>query len=205
MNDDTTNQNVPNRSRNRMLLVLLFAMFFGSMLIAGVLRFSGWRPAGTKNVGELLDPPGDVRTLSPRLLAGGEYVWKGGERTWRVVVAPPADCGAECTTLAREIETVWQLFGKDADDVHVLWLCPTDACAWPAGVPQPATLKLLAPNAPLRAGLPRVDEVAVKGNASARGVPAYVIDPYGFVILRYAPGFDPSGLRTDVARLVKLK
>ncbi len=207
MSDDTNvpNHDVPNRSRNRMLLVLLFVMFFGSMLVAGLLRFSGWRPAGSKNVGELLEPPGDVRALSPKLHGGGEYVWKAGERTWRIVVAPPADCGTECTTLAREIDTVWQLFGKDADDVHVLWLCPTDACAWPAGAPRPGTLKLLAPNAQLRAGLPRVDEVAVKDVANARGVPAYVIDPYGFVILRYAPGFDPSGLRTDVARLVKLK
>jgi len=204
MSDDT-NPDIRTRNRNRTLLLLLFAMFFGSMLIAGALRFSGWRPAGTKNVGELLDPPGDVRALSPRLISGGDYVWKSGERTWRILIAPPADCGAECTTLAREIETVWQLFGKDADDVHVLWLCPTDACAWPAGVPQPATLKLLAPDARLRAGLPRADEVAVQGGTTARGVPAYVIDPYGFVILRYAPGFDPSGLRTDVARLVKLK
>ncbi|MDR0184044.1 hypothetical protein [Lysobacter arvi] len=204
MSDDTT-PNPATRNRNRVLLLLLFAMFFGSMLVAGALRFSGWRPEGTKNVGELLDPPGDVRTLTPRLLSGGDYAWKASERTWRIVVAPPADCGAECDTLAREIETVWQLFGKDADDVHVLWLCATDACAWPAGVPQPATLKLLAPDAQLRAGLPRVDDTAVKSAASGRGVPAYVIDPYGFVILRYAPGFDPSGLRTDVARLVKLK
>ena len=37
------------------------------------------------------------------------------------------------------------------------------------------------------------------------GVPVYVIDPNGFVILRYAPGFDPAGLRTDVAKLLKLK
>ena len=210
MSDDTTPNDIRNRNRNRTLLLLLFAMFFGSMLIAGALRFSGWRPSGTKNVGELLDPPGDVRALTPRLLSGGDYAWKASERTWRIVVAPPADCGTECATLAREIETVWQLFGKDADDVHVLWLCPTDACAWPAGVPQPATLKLLAPDAQLRAGLPRVDDTIVAAtNASAstggRGVPAYVIDPYGFVILRYAPGFDPSGLRTDVARLVKLK
>lgn len=203
MSDDTTPQ-VPNRNRNRMLLLLLLAMFFGSMLVAGLLRFSGWRPAGTKNVGELLDPPGDVRALTPRLLDGGEYAWKDGERTWRIVVAPPADCGAQCATLAREVETVWELFGKDADAVHVLWLCPTQACAWPAGVKEPATLKLLAPDAQLRAGLPRVDEAAATG-AVAGGVPAYVIDPYGFVILRYAPGFDPAGLRTDVARLVKLK
>ena len=42
-------------------------------------------------------------------------------------------------------------------------------------------------------------------SGAVRGVPAYVVDPYGFVILRYPPGFDPSGLRADVARLVKLK
>ena len=37
------------------------------------------------------------------------------------------------------------------------------------------------------------------------GIPVYVIDPNGFVILRYAPGFDPVDLRTDVARLLKLR
>ena len=38
----------------------------------------------------------------------------------------------------------------------------------------------------------------------AAGTPVYVIDPHGFVILRYAPGFDPGHLRTDVAKLIKL-
>lgn len=200
MSDDPTVSH--HRNRNRMLLLLLFVMFFGSMLVAGLLRFSGWRPQGMKNNGELLEPPGDVRALSPRLLDGGEYVWKAGERTWRIVVAPPADCGAECEALAREIDTVWQLFGKDANDVHVLWLCPTQACQWPAPAQRPATLHLLQPDARLRAALPRVDD---RGSGAVRGVPAYVIDPYGFVILRYPPGFDPAGLRTDVARLVKIK
>lgn len=197
MSDDHT-----TRNRNRTLLLLLFAMFFGSMLVAGLLRFSGWRPQGTKNFGELLDPPGDLRALTPRLLDGGEYRWKSGERTWRIVVAPPADCGAQCDTLARELETVWELFGKDADDVHVLWLCPTAQCSWPASAQKPGTLHLLKPDARIRAGLPRVDERAA---GAPQGVPAYVVDPYGFVILRYPPGFDPSGLRADVARLVKLK
>lgn len=196
MSDDTLPER--NRNRNRVMLLLLFAMFFGSMLVAGLLRFSGWRPQGTKNVGELLDPPGDARALTPRLLDGGEYAWKSGERTWRIVVAPPAQCGADCARVAGQIDTVWQLFGKDADEVHVLWLCATAECQWPQNVSRPATLKILQPDSELRARLPRVDEAGA-------GLPAYVIDPYGFVILRYPPGFDPGGLRTDVARLVKVK
>jgi hypothetical protein len=53
----------------------------------------------------------------------------------------------------------------------------------------------------LRAALPRVDAGSAGG---AQGVPVYVIDPNGFVILRYAPGADPAGLRADLAKLLKL-
>ena len=49
----------------------------------------------------------------------------------------------------------------------------------------------------LRAALPRSDDPA--------GIPVYVIDPNGFVVLRFPPHADPAGLRTDVARLLKLK
>ena len=190
------------RKRNRALLLLIFGLFFGTMLVAGLLRFSGWRPQGSKNHGELLQPPGDLRALSPRLLDGGEYVWKSGERTWRIVVAAPVECDAKCRKVAHDVDTVWQTFGKDADDVHVLWACATTTCAWPKGAPVPATLKLLQPDPRLRAGMPRLDE-RVPGKDGE--LPVYVVDPYGFVILRYPPGFDPAGLRADVAKLLKLK
>ena len=59
------------RDRNRALLVLIVVLFLGSALVAGALRFSGWRPTGMQNKGELLDPPADLRALSPRLAEGG--------------------------------------------------------------------------------------------------------------------------------------
>jgi hypothetical protein len=185
------------RNRNRALLLVIAALFFGSLIVAGALRFSGWRPSGMKNHGELLDPPGDLRDVQPRLVDGSTYAWSPIERTWRIAVAPPVDCGDECAKLARQVDTVWQLFGKDADRVHVLWLCTSMPCAYPADAPRPATLRLVAPDAAMRANLPRVEATG--------GVPAYVIDPNGFAVLRYAPGFDPAGLRADLAKLLKLK
>ena len=80
-----------NRKRNRMMLLAIFALFFGSLFFAGVLRFSGWRPAGMKNKGELLQPPADLRGLTPKLLDGTPYTWAPINRVWRVAVAPPAD------------------------------------------------------------------------------------------------------------------
>lgn len=185
------------RNRNRMWLIAIFAMFFGSMLVAGLLRFSGWRPDGMKNHGELLQPPGDLRAVVPTLADGGDYHWDQTARIWRIALAPPASCTTACAQLARDIDTVWRLFGKDADRVHVLWVGTP-----PPDAPRPDTLRLLRPDPAFRAGLPRVDGMS---GEDANGVPVYVIDPNGFVVLRYPPGFDPVGLRADLSRLLKLR
>ena len=180
-----------SRNRNRMMLLAIVAIFIGGMIVAGTLRFSGWQPAGMKNNGELLKPPTDLRARVPTLVDGGQYQWNPVERRWRIMLAPPVGCADECVELARELDLVWQLFGKDADKVDILWIV-----APPQGAIRNAATRVLRADTALRSQLPRVDDPA--------GVPVYVVDPNGFVILRYAPGFDPGGLRADVAKLLKL-
>jgi hypothetical protein len=111
---------------------------------------------------------------------------------WRIVVVAPRGCAAPCVKLSRDLELVRELFAQRADHVHILWVgdFPADGLRTPA-------LRQLRDDAALRAGLPRLDD--------PKGMPVYVIDPNGFVILRYAPGFDPGHLRTDLSRLLKLK
>lgn len=184
-----------NRSRNRWMLVALFALFFGAMFVAGVLRFSGWRPQGMKNQGELLQPYTDLRAIVPRLADGSEHRWNPAARIWHIAAAPRDCAGARaqrCEALLQQLDTVWQLAGKNADRVELLWIGEL-----PAGGPRPPSLRQLKPDVALRDRLPRVD--------AGDGTAVYVIDPNGFVVLRYAPGFDPGGLRTDLARLLKLK
>jgi hypothetical protein len=182
------------RNRNRWALVAIAALFFGGMLLAGMLRFSGWRPSGLKNHGELLQPAADLREIRPRLASGGEYAWNPAARTWRIA-AVARDCddtrANACEELLRQLDTVWQLMGKDADRVHVLWIG-----ALPAGGPRPASLRQLRVDEALLEGLPRADDPS--------GDTVYVLDPNGFVVLRYAPGFDPGGLRSDLSRLLKI-
>jgi hypothetical protein len=196
MTEPSPSQNRSTQRRNRMMLLAIFAVFFGSLFLAGVLRFSGWRPAGTKAHGEMLQPPGDLRAVVPKLADGSDYAWNPRARLWRIALAPPADCIEACIKLAHDLDTVWQLTGKDADHVHVLWIGTP-----PPAMPRDAALRVLQSSPALRAGLPRVDEIASNRGG---GVPVYVIDPNGFVILRYPPGFDPAGLRADLSRLLKL-
>lgn len=191
----------PQTRRNRTALLLIVAIFFGGMLVAGALRFSGWRPAGSKNNGELLQSPADLRALTPRLANGSTYQWQPEARIWRIAVAPPAGCARECDKLAHDIDVVWRLMGKNADKVQVLWLCAREGCTPPAPLHDDGSVRVLAPDAELRAALPDVD-----GRPTEHGgqVPVYVIDPNGFLILRYPPGSDPGGLRADLAKLLKL-
>lgn len=188
MNDDALRQ----RNRNRIALVAIFALFFGLFALAGVLRFSGWKPAGSQNKGEMLNPPGDLRQVRVTLADGTAYPWAPVERTWRVVVAPKPGCTTECVQLLDRLDLVWQLMGREADRVHILWLGE-----FPEGGKRDPALRIAADNAAVRAGLPRSDDPA--------GTPVYLVDPNGFVVLRYAPGFDPGHLRYDLAKLLKLK
>ncbi|UNK58535.1 hypothetical protein MNQ95_05450 [Pseudoxanthomonas daejeonensis] len=178
--------------RGRLMLIALFLLFFGTAFGAMLLRLSGWMPAGLKNHGELLQPPADLRKAAPLLADGSRYDWNPEARTWRIVVAPPPACTVECERLLAELDKVWQLFGHNADKVEILWLG-----SLPEGAPALPELRPLRDDAALRAALPQLDDPA--------GIPLYVVDPNGFVILRYPPHADPVGMRADIAKLLKLK
>ena len=167
------------------------------MFVAGVLRFSGWRPQRHEEQGRAAAAarrPARAHADAGRRqrvpLEAGRAHLAHRRRAARLRLRR-----AQCDDAARRLDTVWQLLGKDADRVDVLWL----RRPLPAGGPRARRRCACSqPTPALRDGLPRVGR-------RRRGVPVYVIDPNGFVVLRYAPGFDPAGLRTDLARLLKLK
>lgn len=182
--------------RNRAALLVVLVMFFGGMLVAGALRFSGWRPDGMKNKGEMLQPYVDLRGYSPTLADGRPYAWHDDPRTWRIV-AMPRDCdGARreaCTRLLGDLDKVWRLMGRNADRVHVLW-----AGAPPVDVGTLREVHLVRADDCLRATLVR------NGKDAPGGDPVWLVDPNGFVVLRYAAGSDPGDLRSDLARLLRI-
>ncbi len=192
MNDALPPIDSTARTRNRRVLLVIAIAFLGTFFAAGALRLSGWRPAGLKSKGELLQPATDLHLRTLALADGQPYPWAPIERKWRIVAVPPVQCAAACDTLARQLDIVWQLFGKDAARVDVLWLGPV-----PAAAPASSHQRSLRMDDGFRAALPH--------SGTDAGPVVYVMDPNGFAVLRYAPGFEPGDLRTDLSRLLKLQ
>ncbi|MCX7563091.1 hypothetical protein OS176_05955 [Xanthomonadaceae bacterium XH05] len=178
------------RRRNRILLVLLVLIFLLPVGGASLLHISGWRPETTRNHGELLEPPVVLSDLALHHADGRRYELAPQERRWQLVVVPTPDCGVRCTELVAGLDKVWRLQGRRADRFQVLWFgpVPTDAATFRTFVPMQSSPAL-------EARLPRF---------TRSGAPSlYLVDPSGFLVMRYAPDFDLALLRADITHLLK--
>lgn len=181
------------QKRSRLALLGIFVVFFGTMLVAGLLRFSGWKPDGLKSHGTIINPVIDARELAPSTVDGRQYAWNPTDRRWRMLVVNGATCDAKCEAFAADLDKVWQLLGQNKDRVDVLWMGATPSQT------QVHNLYPLSADASLRSVLP------ANGRApTSVGMPVYIIDPNGFVMMEFPPGTDVSGIRADLAKVLKL-
>lgn len=181
--------------KNRGTLLLLVFIFFGSLALAGFLRFAGWQPTGLVAKGNLLKPAIDARALAPASVDGKQYAWNPAERKWRLLVlAPETTCDAACERTAADVDKVWQIMGKDADRLDILWsgVMPSDT--------QMNHVIPVSAQAEIRKVLPQGNRVA-----TSAGLPIYIVDPNGFVMMEYKPGADIGGVRSDLAKVLKLQ
>lgn len=187
MNDDVEFKR--RQWRSRLVLLLIVALFFGSFGIAAILRFSGWQPEHSKNFGALLNPPIDFSAQVFTRADGMAYPWQPEENRWRILFVSGKPCAQACQQMLDTLHRVWLSQGRHTERIDMLWVAEV-----PAVVPDFKGFVPMQANAALDA-LPE--------HESAAGFPVYVVDSGGFVILHYKAGFDPSGLRKDLAKLVK--
>ena len=175
------------RTRSRLVPLLIAAMFAAPFVAALYLYYTDWQPGRTKNYGELIHPVRDLRDVRFTRADGSRFEWHHEDHVWRVLVAPPPRCGASCVELADKLRRIWVGLGNHAGNVQVLWIGP----------PPPDGFRTLVPlfaDSSLAAKLPDASRVDA--------IPVYVVDPSGYLILRYAPGFNPRDLRRDLTQLV---
>lgn len=175
------------RTRARLILLLIAFLFAAPFVVALSLYYANWQPTHTRNYGELIHPVRDLRAVRFTRSDGRHFEWHHEDHIWRVLVAPPAECAAACDQLADKLRRIWIGLGHNANGVQVLWVGA-------APHPEFRSLMPVAADSSLAGQLP--------DRARADAIPVYVVDPSGYLFLRYAPEFNPADLRRDLAQLM---
>ena len=177
--------------RQRLQLILIFAVFFVPIIAAFVLRQSGWQPEKLRNVGELLQPPQDLSAVSLHTLDGQAFVWKDADYRWTLFVLGGATCESKCEGRLAEVEAIRMLLTQKATRVRIAYLGPL-------------------PNESVRVKLKEVQflqgdagVLAASRPTTPDSVSALLVDPVGLLVVRHAAGYEPDGVRKDLFRVIK--
>lgn len=200
----TAKSRVNRRARNRLMLLALAALFFGGMALAYLLVASGWRPASTKNYGELVAPVRPLEDVELTALDGRRTNLRRLEGKWNLVYFGPSYCLTPCTENLYKMRQIAAAQGKQAGRVQRVFVATdADAVDWlrytlkdypgmevyigpPAGVRRLAAQFALPVGGALD-GLHRV----------------YVVDPLGNFMMSYPADADPRRMNKDISFLLK--
>lgn len=184
----------PPGLQQRLFLVGLFTVFmvpiFGALLL-NILAPS-WMPFGQVNRGQLVDPP---LRIDGSLLdyTGRREVTRSDESgTWMVVHVGEPPCDTTCERALVSLRQARLALGKDASRVERWWMMTRDADA--------RSVQRVASAHP---GL-RIMALDRPWPLSQGTAPIQVIDPAGYVILRYESPDAASDLLKDLKRLLKI-
>ena len=179
-------------TRQRLVLLGLFAAFAAPFLLGWGLFAGGWRP-------DAVHPHG-VLVQSPPLLSAPQWsgvLGSGPEPgQWTLAMLAPVECDDACRRtlyLMRQLESTQAREASRLQRAVLVGSAPSDSLR--AAVEQIGhTVIWQGPLGDLRSSLPSL------GASDAR---LAIIDPQGNLMMVYPDAFDPSGGRRDLERLLK--
>lgn len=177
-------------SPGRRKLVLLALMFAAPILLATVLAFSGWLPSGRRNYGELVDPPQRIQVAGVTL-AGQPFAWTTPQWHWTMIVRIPEVCDAPCRTRLDQVVNLRISLGRHAEKLRI---------ATDRGLPADVVLAKVGGVYTL-ADLPPVVQQHVP--AARIDIALALVDPAGYLMLRYPEQADLARVRRDVGKLIR--
>jgi hypothetical protein len=188
----------------RLTLLFIFLLFGTPVVIATLMHSPWWqyRPAEMTNRGTLIQPPVPVDFTRLRFGSAEQPVTAPG-RQWALLYPVTVPCNGGCLADVESLRQIHRATGRRQEQLVIVPL------ARPRSQDQTATLlEVYAAFHPatdesgkLFASLQTFADVTADG-ALTPGQ-AFLADPSGNIMMRYAAGFDPADLSKDLKRLLK--
>ncbi|HSD97518.1 MAG TPA: SCO family protein [Sulfuricaulis sp.] len=194
-----------NPSGSRRKLLLIATLFALPMLVAYALYYSGWRPEAVHPHGELVQPARPVADAALVLLDGKPMRFSELHGKWTLVTFSAAECLSPCEQNLVKMRQVIAAQGKEAERVQSMlivkdakmrdWLYSAikDYPGMRAVIGPPDAFDALARQFALPAGSPLDNLNRI-----------YLVDPLGNFMMSYPADADPTGMRKDLARLLRI-
>lgn len=179
--------------KGRIYLLLIALVFVAPMIVAGLLSWGGWQP-GTRGHGEPILPQRNFvdEQLRVQLDNGQFYAWRDTQPRLTLVALAGPDCAAQCLATLTSMAAARVTLNRNQSRLRLLYLGtpPVDEAHdgmrnyWQLGQDVHDKLAAYRPTAP--------DSVS-----------AVLVESNGTALSLYPAGFDPSGLRRDLQKVIK--
>jgi len=182
----------PPQSRKTLWLVAAVCI---APFIASFTAYYFYQPEGRVNYGELMADK-QLPDAALKLVDGSAFSLAQLRGKWLFVTVDDAACDAYCEKKLWQIRQVRKTQGKYPERIERVWLI--------TGGGQPAerlrtefegTWLVHATGSAVLEALP---------HAGARTDHVYLVDPLGNLVLRYPRDADPSGMKKDLSRLLRV-
>jgi hypothetical protein len=173
---------------------LLLIGVFMAPVVAAYLAYSGWRPAGHTNYGDLLKVTPLQQTAG--VAHDGAPLDLGALRgKWLMVHVGPASCDAAC---ARQLYLMRQMRiaqGKEQSRIERLWVLTDAGAVAPALLQEHPGLHVWRP-----AKVAFIEQFPAAQNRAAH---IYLVEPLGNLMLRFPAQPDAKRMMKDLKLLLK--
>jgi len=178
---------------SRLKLLLIMLVFAAPIIVALVLTFAGWQPSGKAN-GQPVSPQRNfaAEQLPISLTNGDTWAWRAKEPQLTLVALAGPGCAKQCLDVLTKMAAARITLNRNAPRLRLLYVGrpPADAVAsgmtgyWKLGQDPMAVLAPFTPTTP--------DSVA-----------ALLVESDGTALLFYPAGFDATGLRKDLQKVIR--
>jgi cytochrome oxidase Cu insertion factor (SCO1/SenC/PrrC family) len=192
-------------SRGRLKVLSIAGLFLLPVLIAYVLFGTGWRPSTTGNYGELVQPPRPITDVALQSIDGARIGFNDLRGKWNLIYFTAAECLKPCTDALYKMRQVSLAQGKEAGRIRRIVVV--------YGTKVSGRLRNTLsdyPNMQVITGPSEAVKTLARQFYLPVGTPLdglhriYLVDPLGNFMMSYAANADPTGMRKDLARLLKV-
>lgn len=176
--------------RSRRQLILIAAVFLAPLMIAAGVGLTGWMP-GTRGNGEPIEPQRSFVEVPLTLEDGGRYEWRDPEEPrFTLLALPGPGCATRCEQQLSMMRNARITMNQNMQRVRLVYVGehPSDAEAlgsdWLIATDSGNQLEEFRPT-------------------TADSLAAILVQSNGTALSLYRDGFNPTGLRKDMKKVIK--